>query len=205
MNKLFGKTTRIKLLALLIMIIPSVLWAQENPEAGNSRAGDGDENSLLSPVFPETEEGLVFVEGEAAVSTNFAVSPVYNYGASSYRSLQLIQRTAPYGGQAYFAEYAFYVEEEGDYSFWYGGTPPGPRDAVYPSFASPFRYILDGEEAVPVYREDLAVVEAYTPAYYWMSVTTVHLTKGVHRLRIEVPEKDVTTGSFISFSTLSSF
>ena len=113
--------------------------------------------------------------------------------------MQLIQRNAPYGGQAYFAEYAFYVEEEGEYSFWYGGTPPGPQDSVYPSFASPFRYILDGAEAVPVYREDLAVVEAYTPAYYWMEVTSVYLTEGVHRLRVEVPEKRRYDGQYYFF------
>ncbi len=198
MSVLFDKKIYLFLITVFLFCLsPALLSAQEAGEEAAEKGGN--ENILLSPVFPESEEGLVFIEGEAAVSTNFAVSPVYNYGASSFRSLQLIQRNAPYGGQAYFAEYAFYVEEEGDYSFWYGGTPPGPQDTVYPSFASPFRYILDGAEAVPVYRENLEVVEAYTPAYYWMQVTELHLTEGVHRLRIEVPEKRRYDGQYYFF------
>jgi len=153
----------------------------------------------ISPVFPDSEDGLIFLEGESAVSTNFATSPVFNYGCSGFRSLQLIEQNAPYGGQAYFAEYAFYVEEAGDYYFWYGGTPPGPKEDVLPSFASPFRYILDGAEPVRIYREDTAVVEAYTPSYYWMEVGKVTLTKGVHRLRVEVPEKRRYDGRYYFF------
>jgi tetratricopeptide (TPR) repeat protein len=153
----------------------------------------------ITPVFPDVEEGLIYVEGESAVSTNFASTPVYNYGASGYKSLQLIQQNAPYGGQAYFAEYAFYVDEEGSYDFWYGGTPPGPKDTLFPSYASPFRYVLDGEDPVSVYREDLAVNEAYTPSYYWMSVQTIHLSEGVHRIRIEVPEKRRYDGQYYFF------
>ena len=201
MNIILNNKIRYFILVFLIFsALPFTITAQNTDGEGDNKGKKGEEVPvMLSPVFPETEDGLVFVEGESAVSTNFAVSPVYNYGASSYKTLQLIQRNAPYGGQAYFAEYAFYVEEEGDYAFWYGGTPPGPQDTVYPSFASPFRYILDGADAVPVYRENLAVVEAYTPAYYWMEVNTVHLDKGVHRLRIEVPEKRRYDGQYYFF------
>ena len=129
----------------------------------------------------------------------FASTPVYNYGASGFKSLQLIQQNAPYGGQAYFAEYAFYVDDEGDYDFWYGGTPPGPQEAVFPSYSSPFQYILDGAEPVSIYRENLVVNEAYTPSYYWMSVQPVHLSRGVHRIRFEVPEKRRYDGQFYFF------
>ncbi|MDC7232045.1 MAG: tetratricopeptide repeat protein [Spirochaetales bacterium] len=193
---------------LIHILQPQAVFSQENPETPeasgaeteNAETGEeAPENVKLTPVFPLSEEGLVFLEGESAVSTNFATSAVFNYGASGYKSLQLIQQNAPYGGQAYFAEYAFYVEEEGEYAFWYGGTPPGPEDKAYPSFASTFRYVLDGAEPVMVYREDVAVVEAYTPSYYWMEVETLYLTKGVHRIRFEVPEKRLYDGRYYFF------
>jgi len=188
----------LKLIPIIILINLTALYGQESSSMTPDRATDPDA-SRLSPVFPDAEKGLIYVEGESAVSTNFSTSPVYNYGASGFKSLQLIQQNASYGGQAYFAEYAFYVEEEGDYAFWYGGTPAGPKDTVYPSFSSPFRYILDKDEPVSVYRENIAVNSAYTPAYYWMEVRTVHLTHGVHRIRFEVSEKRRYDGQFYFF------
>lgn len=185
----------ITLIALLFFFQPHMVSSQDNPETAEETL----ENVKLTPVFPTNEEGLIFLEGESAVSTNFATSSVYNYGASGYKSLQLIQQNAPYGGQAYFAEYAFYVEEEGEYSFWYGGTPPGPEDTVFPSFSSTFRYVLDGGDPVPVFREDVAVVEAYTPSYYWMEVEQIYLSKGVHRIRFEVPDKRRYDGRYYFF------
>jgi tetratricopeptide (TPR) repeat protein len=189
-------------LSLLILFVSGFVFSQETPTGGDAPLEEGVLPSVgtkINPVFPETEEGLIYIEGESAVSTNFAAAPVYNYGASAYKSLQLIQQNAPYGGQAYFAEYAFYVEDEGDYDFWYGGTPPGPSDSVFPSYASPFRYVLDGADPVQVYREDLAVNVAYTPTYYWMSVETIHLSEGVHRIRFEVPEKRRFDGQYYFF------
>ncbi|MDC7240496.1 MAG: hypothetical protein PQJ50_09070, partial [Spirochaetales bacterium] len=197
------------MILFLLILSASLLGAQEEPEgpalpeeaASEESASEEEvlEEVKLEPVFPVIQEGLVFVEGESAVSTNFATSAVYNYGASGLKSLQLIQQNAPFGGQAYFAEYAFYVEEDGEYAFWYGGTPPGPQDTVFPSFASSFRYILDGGEPVQVFREDVAVVEAYTPSYYWMEVEKITLTKGVHRIRFEVPEKRRYDGRYYFF------
>ena len=201
-----------QLIVYIMIFILSSIEAQEAPGTEPSPAAeelpveeeDGadvpdPEIIKLSPVLPVTQEGLVFIEGESAVSTNFATSAVYNYGASGYKALQLIQQNTPYGGQAYFAEYAFYVEEDGEYAFWYGGTPPGPQDTVFPSFASSFRYILDDGEPVTAYREDVAVVEAYTPSYYWMEVEKMFLTKGVHRIRFEVPEKRRYDGRYYFF------
>ncbi len=186
------------LFSLIVLMNTTLLTGQEAPaEALGSEAQPAPTG--LIPIFPEVEEGLIYVEGESAVSTNFATSAVSNYGASGFKSLQLIQQNAPYGGQSYFAEYAFYAEEEGDYAFWYGGTPPGPLDSVYPSFASPFRYTLDDQEPVSVYRENLEVNQAYTPAYYWMEVAPVHLTEGIHRIRFEVPEKRRYDGRFYFF------
>ena len=193
--------------ALLFLLFSfSQLSAQEN-SGENAETPSAEEEDLLpvkpeikvTPVFPDSEEGLIYIEGEDAVSTNFSTSAVYNYGASAFRSLQLIQQNAPYGGRPYYAEYAFYAEEAGDYYFWYGGTPSGPKEDVYPSYASPFRYTLDDQTPVPVYRENLAVVQAYTPSYYWMQVGKVSLTQGVHKIRIEVPEKRRFDGQYYFF------
>ncbi len=154
-----------------------------------SQEGNPDGDPLLTPVFARTNPGLVFVEGEAAVSTNFAGEPVSNYGCSGFRSLQLNRTTGQQGGAAFFAEYVFYVPSDGMYQFWYGGTPPGPQDDLLPSYSSPFSYILDNGERVNVYRENITVVEGYTPSYYWNRVNEIELTKGTHRIRVEVSEK----------------
>ncbi len=189
---------------LFLLFTPGTLFSQESAGTGTEEQ-DGAQMIpkasavKLTPVFPDAEEGLIYIEGEDAVSTNFATSPVYNYGASSYRSLQLIQQNSPYGGQAYYAEYAFYVKEPGEYAFWYGGTPTGPKEDIFPSYASPFRYLLDNQEPVEVYRENQSVVQAYTPSYYWNEIGTLTLEEGVHTLRFEVSEKRRFDGQFYFF------
>ena len=189
---------------LIFLLSTRIVTAQEAPDGEGEEMGDEQiipeaSEVKITPVFPDSEEGLIYIEGEDAVSTNFTTAPVYNYGASSYRSLQLIQQNSPYGGQSYYAEYAFYVEEPGEYFFWYGGTPSGPKEDVYPSYASPFRYILDDQPAVAVYREDQVVIEAYTPSYYWNEIGKNYLEEGVHTLRFEVSEKRRFDGQFYFF------
>ena len=154
------------------------------------------QDNLLQPVFPVSSTGLVYIEGEDAVSTNFANQPVSNFGCSGYQSVQLNRATGLQGGAAFYAEFVFYVEEPGEYEFWYGGTPPGPADELSPSYASPFRFSLDGGEQTSVYREDMHVVEGYTPSYYWNKCSTLTLTEGTHRLRLEVAEKRAYDGRY---------
>ena len=149
-------------------------------------AVSAQQTELLSPVFAPESEGLVFIEGEDAVSTNFAAQPVSNFGTSGYRAVQLNRNTGLQGGASFYAEFVFYIEDAGEYEFWYGGTPPGPRDDLSPSYASPFRYSLDGGEPVDVYREDMKVVEGYSPSYYWNNCGYLSLSEGTHRFRIEV-------------------
>ena len=201
-NKNMNKAIPLVIPFLLFLLLPAVLPAQEDEvsePALEEAAVEVPAPVKLTPVFPDAEEGLIYIEGEDAVSTNFATSPVYNYGASGLKSLQLIQQNAPYGGQSYYAEYVFYVEEEGDYYFWYGGTPSGPAEDVYPSYASPFRYTLDNNEPVKIYRENQEVVQGYTPSYYWSQIGKVSLTQGVHTLRMEVSEKRRYDGQFYFF------
>ncbi len=156
--------------------------------------------SLLSPVFPaDGSTFLVQIEAEDAVSTNFAKSATLNYGASGYRALQLNRYTELFGGAAFYAEYVVYLQEPATYEMWYGGTPPGPQDEVFPSYASPFSYSIDGGKQVEVYREQVNVVERYSPNFYWVKYGEVELGQGVHRIRIEVSEKRKYDGKFFFF------
>jgi tetratricopeptide (TPR) repeat protein len=140
-------------------------------------------------IFPKEQPGLIYVEAEDAVSTNFAQEPTLDYSSSGQRMLQLNRFTALGAGQRYFAEYVFLVEEAGAYEFWIAGTPPGPRDQIFPSYVSPFRYAIDEEPEVPVYREDVAVVEQFSATNFWYLTDRLELSEGVHRIRFIVDEK----------------
>ncbi len=142
-----------------------------------------------TPVFPASSAGLVYIEGEDALSTNFAREPTLDYSSSGLRILQL-NREPQAAGVPFFAEFSVYVEEEGSWSLWIGGTPPGPRSELTPSYASPFAVRIDGGEPRALYREDVAVVETYSLNNYWfVAEKPFELSKGAHSLRIEVSEK----------------
>ena len=145
--------------------------------------------SRLVPVFPDSTPDFAIVEGESAVSTNMATEPTLVYGCSSNRTLQLSKTGRLPGDAAYYAEFVVYLETEGAFEFWYGGTPPGPKDELTPSLSSPFQLIVDAGKPRAIYREDVNVVEQYAPAYYWMKGPTLSLSKGTHVLRLEVTEK----------------
>lgn len=161
------------------------LWAQE--AAGGSASSAP--RSRVDAILPVENPNVVFVEGEDAVSTNFSSQPTLNYSTSGKRTLQLSTATDLQAEAGYYADYVFYVPASGEYELWYGGTPAGPLDELYPSFFSPFRYRLDGGEPVAVYREDIVVNQNYAPSFYWNRVHSLTLKEGVHRLRYEVREK----------------
>lgn len=145
--------------------------------------------SLLTPVFPVAPPGLVYVEGEDAVSTNMATEPTLNYGCSGNRALQLARAGQLSGGAAYYAEYCAYVDRAGSYELWYGGTPPGPKDEFLPSLASPVSVSVDGGTPRELFREDVNVIERYAPAYYWVKTPALNLAQGAHVIRFEVSAK----------------
>ena len=151
--------------------------------ADNSAAGQ------RKPIFPVTPPGLVYVEGEDAVSTNMATEPTLNYGCSGNRSLQLSRTGQLPGGTAYYAEYSFYADTDATYELWYGGTPPGSKDDLALSFASPLSITVDGGTPRALFREDVNVVERYAPSYYWLRTPAMDLAKGAHVLRFEVTAK----------------
>ena len=145
---------------------------------------------LLTPVFPSSAPGLVYVEGEDAVSTNMATEPTLNYGCSGNRTLQLSRTGQLPDGAAFYAEYTDYVDRDGSYEFWYGGTPPGSKDEFTLSLASPLSVSVDGGTGMPLFREDVNVVERYAPAYYWVRTPLVlNLAQGAHVIRFEVTVK----------------
>lgn len=159
------------------------------------------QNKII-PILPESNSDLIYQEGENSIVTNFATSATLNYSASGQRTLQLNTYTNNYKSGAYFTEYVIYVEEEGIYSFWYSGTPPGTKDDIYPSYSSPFTLIID-EISTKKNREDVNVIETYAPGLYWIKAHKLELSKGYHKIRIEINEKRRFDGKY--FFYLDSF
>ncbi len=153
----------------------------------------------IEPVFPVGNESIVFVEGEDAVSTNFAREAVLNYGCSGFRALQLNRSTGLEGVGSFYADYVFTVPSAGTWELWYGGTPPGPRDDLYPSYSSPVAVTVDSQKPLQVSRETMAVVENYTPSFYWNLVTSTPLAQGSHRVRFEVTERRRIDGRYMFY------
>jgi tetratricopeptide (TPR) repeat protein len=170
-------------------LISLPLWSQTD---GNEETEDEAlpvSTKQIKALLPQQNSSVIFIEGEDAVSTNFNREPILNYSCSGYRTLQLNQVNPLHEGTSYNSDYVFYVEEDGIYELWYGGTPPGEKDELLPSYASPFRYILDGIYIEDIYRENVNVVEEYAPAYYWNYIKNVTLSAGEHSLKIEIMQK----------------
>lgn len=159
------------MLIIFLILLSSALYSQ----GGNTIA-----------VLPETNNDLIYIEAEEALVTNFSTIPTLNYSASGQRTLQL--NTYNSSSSGYFAEFVVYIEEEGEYSFWYGGTPPGTKDDLYPSFSSPFTLKIDDTEEL-VFREDVNVVETYAPGLYWIKSKSYNLTEGYHNISIFIKDK----------------
>ncbi len=205
---------KLRLLVCALLIISLDASGQETAAGGavssaddGAAVGESEQQPLLpevgkvkpEPIFPNESSALIAIEAEDAVSTNLAKEPTLNYGASAFRTLQLSRYTALAGGAPFFAEFVFYVEREGTYEFWYGGTPPGPREDLFPSYASPFVYRIDDGAAVSVYRENVTVFSGYTPAYYWVRVGDLEFDPGIHTIRFEITEKRRFDGKYFFY------
>ncbi len=174
-----------------LVLLGNLGFAQQSksPGTGNatgSPSGASAGTERIPAILPPRDPNLIFVEGESAVSTNFAREPILNYDCSGYRTLQLNQSTALKGDAVYFADFAFFVESTGTYELWYGGTPPANKDEAQVSYASPFSLVLDKTSTFEIFRDTVHVVENYTPAYYWNLVGDFPLQSGSHRLRFQV-------------------
>ena len=129
----------------VLAVVIALLAALVLPAAAADKAATAPAQRI-EPVFPVENETIVFVEAEDAVSTNFAREPVLNYGCSGFRALQLNRSTGLEGVGSFYADYVFTVPSEGTWELWYGGTPPGPRDELYPSYSSPLSITVDSQK-----------------------------------------------------------
>lgn len=185
--------------AVSVLIAPSVLFAQQSGTPGTAATPA----ARVEPVLPVENSKLIFVEGENAVVTNFDKEPILNYSVSGLQTLQLSKTEDPtttVGGEAaYYADFVFYVDQPGDYEFWYGGTPPGPATGASASYTSPFSYQLDGGDPVSVNREDVKVAGSYAPSYDWVQVGKLQLTQGQHRLSFQINQKRQYDGKYFFY------
>ena len=178
-----------------MLIIASSAWGDGTATAAGQQAAPKG----LQPVFPVENPNLTFVEAEDAVSTNFAREPVLNFGVSGYRALQLNRSSGLEGVGSFYADYVFTLPASGDWELWYGGTPPGPKDPVSPSYTSPFSISIDAEQPRPVTRETDAVAGIYAPNYFWNRVGERPLDAGKHTMRFEVTEKRRIDGRYLFY------
>lgn len=174
-----------------LFISPDISAQEEKVEADTEQTKPAAPAAAqrIKAELPRENTNIIFIEGEDAVSTNFNKEPILNYGCSGKRTLQLNRDRERQGGAVNYANYVFYVTEPGTYELWYGGTPPGPADDLYPSFSSPFSYTLDNRETEALYREDIAVVEEYAPSYFWCLTGELEMESGEHTIAFEVSEK----------------
>lgn len=156
--------------------------------AASGVAQEAPADSRLDPVFPADPQGLVWVEAENAISTNFSNQAVLDYGSSGFRQLQL-NRDGQSGAAPFYAEYAFFVDDPGTWDLWMGGTPPGPASDLIASFISPLRIMINNEIPLEVHREAVEVNERYSVNNYWYKITEpVQLKPGVNTIRMEISE-----------------
>ncbi len=151
----------------------------------------------LIPELPVPGLALISVEGEDAISTNFAREPVIRYGASGKRLLRLERKSAPYGGLAWYAEYAFIVEESGQYDLWYLGTPPASSKPEAPGYFCSVYVSLDGKAYQKLNREGGQALGSSDPALIWFDFGKASLTAGTHTLRFEIRDKRTADGAYV--------
>jgi tetratricopeptide (TPR) repeat protein len=194
-NNIMNRKKKRQIISIILFLWTIPIFAQDQEQKPEESSSSEKEVEIvkvtkkIEPIFPKRDSSLIFVEGENAVSTNFNREPILNYSCSGFRTLQLNQTNDLHNEASYNSDYVFYVEEDGIYELWYGGTPPGNRDNSLVSFASPFRYTLDGIYGNDVYREDVKVVEEYAPSYYWNQVKEMPLSAGEHRIKFEIQNK----------------
>jgi tetratricopeptide (TPR) repeat protein len=188
------------LAAVAFAVLAAAAWADAaSTGAPEAPAPQAPPPKGLEPIFPADNPDVVFTEAEDAVSTNFAREPVLNYGVSGFRALQLNRGTGLEGVGSFYADYVLTLPTSGTWELWYGGTPPGPKDETVASYTSPLSVTLDAREPRRVWRENVAVVENYAPAFYWNLAGDLTLDAGRHVVRFEVTEKRRIDGRYFFY------
>ena len=130
----------------------------------------------------------IVVEGEDAVSTNFAAEPVQLFGAGQNLTLQLNQTTL-LNDAPYYADFVVFADSPGEFAVWYGGSIPGAADAFAPSYGSPFTLTLNDADPIEVTWETVRTGPVYSTPYRWIHIGTMHLEQGQNRLRVSVDQR----------------
>ena len=132
---------------VLSSTIPRVVYSQEIVQTEEFQLEQPQQT--FDPVFPPSNPDIIFIEAEEAIATTFATGPILNFGASGKRALQLNRFNPIQGGSPFFSDYVFFAETPGEYELWYGGTPPGPQDDLFPSRARRRRGIRPQSSTTP--------------------------------------------------------
>ncbi|HET6485990.1 MAG TPA: tetratricopeptide repeat protein [Spirochaetia bacterium] len=185
--------------AATLAVTGTLCLAALGPSAPAAWSADTPAAKGLEPAFPVENQNLSFTEAEDAVSTNFAREPVLNFGVSGFRALQLNQGSGLQGVGSFYADYVVSLPSTGTWELWYGGSPPGPKDDLYASYASPLTVVVDSGTPLPVTRETVAVVGNYSPSFYWNRVGDLSLSEGRHTIRFAVTEKRRADGRYVFY------
>lgn len=160
-------------LTLFLVLIP-FLPAQE----------DATQDEAPRPPIVNT----IVIEGQDAVSTNFAPEPVQLFGAGGNLTLQLNEASL-LSDAPYYADFVFVADDAGEYELWYGGSIPGAADPLLPSYGSPFNMTLNEGESLVITAETVRTGPVYSTPYRWVHVGTIDLDAGEHRLRVSVDQR----------------
>ncbi|MBP8986745.1 MAG: tetratricopeptide repeat protein [Spirochaetes bacterium] len=141
------------------------------------------------PKNKVTYKNYIWIEGENAVSTNFAREPIYNFFCSNRFALQLAKDVDP-PADGYYANYVFYVTHTKEYDLWLGCTPPGSMYHDRPGYASPIEWKVDNGPFQSASAENVYVKDFYgIGGFYWVKIATGTLNAGKHNLTIRVKQK----------------
>lgn len=149
-------------------------------------------DALEAPLAPEPSEEAavpaIVIEGQDAVSTNFAPEPVQLFGAGGNLTLQLNEASL-LSDAPFYADFVFVAEQAGEYHLWYGGSLPGAADPLLASYGSPFNITINDEEPLTITAETVRTGPVYSTPYRWIKAGTITLQEGEHRLRVTVDQR----------------
>ncbi len=152
--------------------------------------------SVVLSGYYESKKVILIAEGESPIDSNFyhAVGVISkNKRFFGGQALELSSPIAVEGG--YFSRYALDIPEDGEYTLFVAGTPPGPvgRGAKW---YSPFSLSVDDEAPVLItegeLKKDWPHLHEFTYApggYYFTKIGTRTLSKGRHRVSFAINDR----------------
>ncbi len=166
------------------LILAAITYAQFTDNVTDN--AQGNETIRTSKI---TYKNYIWIEGEHAVSTNFAREPIYNFFCSNKFALQLSKDVDP-PQDGYFANYVFYVTHTKEYDLWMGCTPPGSAYKDRPGYASPIEWKIDNGPFQAASAENVYVKSFYgIGGFYWVKIASGTLNAGKHTLTVRVKQK----------------